>query len=728
MPSNMCRVDLVLFDSGVSAHTLLAESLPPGTDWAVLDDQSPPLDQISAQLQGCTPPAALHLVSHGRPGTLLLGGVELDTAALQAQREAWQAVGDALAPGGDVLLYGCEVAQGETGRHFVRELARLTGAHVAASARPTGATTLGGDAALEVHTGPVAPALLFSQADFDRTGVLLATLPNTTSPFAGTWFHTDPLAITSFAGSVASPSEIDTYFFAVESSGTHTFTLTPAAGLDVQLRLYDQNGAALTPVRDLFGNGGTETLAFSLTAGQFVYVSVAGFGTTTGSYTFNLQSAAPSITAMSTPGPSYTATGLGQINNAGDIDFFSVTAPSGTTSLSLSLAPTGFNAVMRLYNASGAAVQTINSAGSGGTETLNAFAVTAGSTYYIGVSSDNISDSSGSYTLNADFNPDDPGHPPASVTPGTGTRLRLNPFGDASPAAASIETTSEVDVYAFYANTPGSHTISVAGATGWDTLFRVYGADGQPLGPTVDQFGTSGAPTIETTTVNLASAGWVYVAIGGYLSETGSYTLSVNGPSASPAVLATPGDTYTGSVNAGISPQGQRDFYTLSAPAGTTQLVLNLAPTGFDSQIDVYSSTGTFLQTINTGGSGAADAGTVNVTGGSTYLVGVSSTTLSGSGNYTLQADFNPDDPGDPPASVVPGTQLYTFRPNVNGDDGFGSGIFSRSQSQLVAVRVDNPGSFTFTMQSAANAQLRVYGSTGQALTGIIDTQGSGGT
>ncbi|WP_280154208.1 Ig-like domain-containing protein [Piscinibacter sp. XHJ-5] len=54
-----------------------------------------------------------------------------------------------------LLLYGCKVAEGETGRSFVDSLAAITGADVAASTDWTGSAAKGGDWQLEANTGPI---------------------------------------------------------------------------------------------------------------------------------------------------------------------------------------------------------------------------------------------------------------------------------------------------------------------------------------------------------------------------------------------------------------------------------------------------------------------------------------------------------------------------------------------------------------------------------------------
>lgn len=65
-----------------------------------------------------------------------------------------------LAADADILLYGCDIAQGEAGQALVTELARLTGADIAASTNTTGSAEQGGDWVLERQTERIEAATL----------------------------------------------------------------------------------------------------------------------------------------------------------------------------------------------------------------------------------------------------------------------------------------------------------------------------------------------------------------------------------------------------------------------------------------------------------------------------------------------------------------------------------------------------------------------------------------
>jgi hypothetical protein len=119
---------------------------------------------------------AIHLFSHGASAALYLGTTALTNENLSRYADALHAIGAALSPGGDLLLYGCAVAEGVSGTIFVERMAQATEADVAASTNPTGAMDLGGDWVLERHSGTVESIAL---AVVSSGGLLAAnTAPN----------------------------------------------------------------------------------------------------------------------------------------------------------------------------------------------------------------------------------------------------------------------------------------------------------------------------------------------------------------------------------------------------------------------------------------------------------------------------------------------------------------------------------------------------------------------
>ncbi|HKK51070.1 MAG TPA: DUF4347 domain-containing protein, partial [Myxococcota bacterium] len=140
-----------------------------GVAVVVLDAERDGLDQIGEIAEAFSGVDAMHVVSHGSSGRLVLGSSEVTADSLRARSDSLAALRQMLGPDGDLLLYGCEVAEGEVGIDFVSTLADLAGVDVAASSDLTGASALGGDWDLEVAIGSIeTPAI--EAAAFD--GVL----------------------------------------------------------------------------------------------------------------------------------------------------------------------------------------------------------------------------------------------------------------------------------------------------------------------------------------------------------------------------------------------------------------------------------------------------------------------------------------------------------------------------------------------------------------------------
>ena len=141
-------VDSLLPDAALLADRLAAQ----GVEVCRLHPGASSLHQLAALLDDRRGLAAVHLFSHGAPGELALGDERLNARTLPDQSESLAAIGRALRPGGDLLLYGCRVGQDPA---FVQRLADAAGADVAASTNRTGARDQGGDWELETASGTV---------------------------------------------------------------------------------------------------------------------------------------------------------------------------------------------------------------------------------------------------------------------------------------------------------------------------------------------------------------------------------------------------------------------------------------------------------------------------------------------------------------------------------------------------------------------------------------------
>jgi len=155
----------VFIDSRVSDYDSLISQFAFGTEYLVLDASSDGIEQIlsalSSQSGGYD---SIQIISHGFSGSITIGSTVLNNATLPAYAAELAQIGAALHAGGDLLLYGCNVAQGADGQAFIDSIARMTGADVAASTDLTGAAALGGDWVLEAQTGAVETKAIASSA------------------------------------------------------------------------------------------------------------------------------------------------------------------------------------------------------------------------------------------------------------------------------------------------------------------------------------------------------------------------------------------------------------------------------------------------------------------------------------------------------------------------------------------------------------------------------------
>ncbi|MHC4989054.1 MAG: DUF4347 domain-containing protein, partial [Planctomycetota bacterium] len=129
------------------------------------------IDQISDLLSGYEDLDAVHIISHGSDGRIILGDISLDSANLESYADRITAWGNSLSADSDMLFYGCNIAGSSQGQALLTSLADLTGADVAASTDLTSAVSSGGDWDLEFSAGAIeADSLAFESYDGSLAG------------------------------------------------------------------------------------------------------------------------------------------------------------------------------------------------------------------------------------------------------------------------------------------------------------------------------------------------------------------------------------------------------------------------------------------------------------------------------------------------------------------------------------------------------------------------------
>ena len=162
----------IFIDSNVDDYQQLIQNIITPAQVFILDSSQDGVEQISQVLKENPRFTEAHIVSHGAPGYLYLGNTNLSLDTLDdytSQLQSWRAI-DTL------LLYGCNVAAGDAGAEFIERLHHITEAKIAASAKRTGSSALGGDWNLEITMGEVDVAIAFSEELQKRYAGVLATI------------------------------------------------------------------------------------------------------------------------------------------------------------------------------------------------------------------------------------------------------------------------------------------------------------------------------------------------------------------------------------------------------------------------------------------------------------------------------------------------------------------------------------------------------------------------
>ncbi len=163
------KKEVVFVDTSVADYQTLEAAVKPGVEIEEIDGSQSGLAQMAKWAETHSGYDSVSVLSHGGEAVLNLGSdyitwTVLNDATVQAELAQ---IGHALAAGGDLLLYNCDLAKGDDGQQFIAELAAATGADVAASDNITGVS---GDWTLERATGEVtaSPLDMSALADYSH--------------------------------------------------------------------------------------------------------------------------------------------------------------------------------------------------------------------------------------------------------------------------------------------------------------------------------------------------------------------------------------------------------------------------------------------------------------------------------------------------------------------------------------------------------------------------------
>jgi hypothetical protein len=264
---------IVFIDGNVRDPGVIAAAIPDGAEVVMLDTGRDGIAQIADYLDGRSGVSAVHIVSHGAPGEVTLGGVKLDAASIAGHHaDDLAVIRAALSETADILFYGCDIAQGADGATFLAALSNTTGADVAASTDDTGYTEAGGDWELEARVGRIEAALI----DAPEWNGLLAPLVISVSsaPIVTGTGAVGTTALWTNAGTVGG-SPIDLRATVTSLTTLSGLPFFGTAGDDAFFQLTNQGNATLR--WEIFATGTNQTV-YAVGTPEFRIADVDGVG------------------------------------------------------------------------------------------------------------------------------------------------------------------------------------------------------------------------------------------------------------------------------------------------------------------------------------------------------------------------------------------------------------------------------------------------------------------
>ncbi|MBK8278309.1 MAG: DUF4347 domain-containing protein [Nitrospira sp.] len=282
--------EIAFVDPTVPDYQSLIAGIGANIQIVMLDGGQDGMEQIAASLAGRTGINAIHIISHGVEGQLSLGTGTLTQASMTGRyADELANIKQALSEQADILVYGCDFAEGQVGQDAATLLGQLTGADVAASIDDTGYAGWGGNWDLELHIGTIeAQTVVSYDTQVDWVGLLAGETPPTITSLSG-----DSRAYSEGAGAVVIESG-NAVVADVDSTNLDAGTLTVSISAggdsaeDVLSIRHQGTGAGQIGV-----SGGTVTYG-GTTIGTFT----GGSGGSNLVITFNASATPTAVTAL----------------------------------------------------------------------------------------------------------------------------------------------------------------------------------------------------------------------------------------------------------------------------------------------------------------------------------------------------------------------------------------------------------------------------------------------
>ncbi len=131
--SSIDQRQVAFIDTSLPDYQILVDSLPEGVETFLVGPDQDGIQVLSQWAQQHAGYSSIHVLGHGSNGTQHLGSATISSDNLSQYKIQLSQVGSSLTEEGGILLYGCEVARGDTGQFFVEQLSQLLQRPIAAA-------------------------------------------------------------------------------------------------------------------------------------------------------------------------------------------------------------------------------------------------------------------------------------------------------------------------------------------------------------------------------------------------------------------------------------------------------------------------------------------------------------------------------------------------------------------------------------------------------------------
>lgn len=456
----------------------------------------------------------------------------------------------------------------------------------------------------------------------------------------------NPFGDASFPnGNLFSAADTDTYYFASDQSGNMQIDVTEdVVGFDVALRLWNEDELELANVDLDSGVGDDAQLTENLTSFDMYLAEVFSEN---GSGDFQIEFNGPTQLIDAVPlDADGDATMPSVIGALTDADHFSFVAPATANgSLDLNVSPSaGLDAVLTLYDSTGATLSRADSGFAGDAESINFNGVVPGETYYARVGGFRYQ-SNGGFDLDVDFD---------LFLPTAWTALVEGyiPFHFDG-------TSNDVQSFDAFINFVGdTDSYYISGDMTWDTTYTFEVGDFAVglLNPVAAVYDSTTLDLIafdndsgidDDASITLPLLGWTryILVVADAADETGDLSIDVTAAAATvPFVIPIDAAGNGSDGSQFVSAVGDTDFFEFTAPAaanGTVAVTVTPTPNTLDTAAFLFDLGGNELARLVNGGPGAADNAVFNgVVPLTTYYLSVLSDDYLTTGNFVVDVAF----------------------------------------------------------------------------------------